>query len=487
MAEYVADRIRKFIDKNPFDKEKDKTWKSYYERVAGKCRTTPGYVRRVIGAKVKVESEEPERSGLEIRGDDIVYNWTNKTIVTSLGEYGNYVCTFHRHGLIQRSYVHAFSGETAASVAMEFDFPHAKAVYKYARIHGFTKSSPGQTDLEFELGLTVEEAVEENIQNKKRKVYKKTQQREWKETVAAAEKWWRFENTLLDELRTIDFVPLKFPKIRRVRPLKNQTPFIGVVGITDVHYLKLCYDHAGRITYNRDIAKKRLLSHSNSLINEVSRYGIPEYFVIAVGNDNIHVDGIEHTTTKGTTQHQATDGMWRLSLKDYFKLQIHMIDMHKQISKVVCLPVKGNHDFKTSIALQSMLEIYYENDPSVEVVTCHDARVYWQWNNICVIWTHGDELKSIPNLEKKAHLLIMGEAKNQGINMDEVTHYLFCHGHEHVGSYKDLNGHVQRIGFSSLSDIDDWWHKGAGFVGREPESKVVIAQKGRGRKAILWA
>jgi len=114
------------------------------------------------------------KSGLEIRGEHIVINWSNQTIITELGEWGQMVCSFDMHNAIQRSYTTAGENETASIVAMKFDFPHAKAVLLYAKHHGFTKSSLPQTDLEFELGLTVEEAVAQNIQTMKRETYKKT-------------------------------------------------------------------------------------------------------------------------------------------------------------------------------------------------------------------------------------------------------------------------------------------------------------------------
>lgn len=472
-------------------KESDLTFKS-------------GYIRSVIGAWKKMTPEqrsgkvgkdnnpipidkEIPKKGLEIRGDHIVINWENKTIITNLGEFGNYTASFDRHSLIQRMYVDAHGGETASIVAMEFDFPHTKAVYVYAKHHGFTKASVGQTDLEFEIGLTVEDAVNENIQKMKRDVYKKTQKREWKETVDAANKWWNFDNTVLEAIQALDIDGFSGVDLPSIIHKEADFPFAALMGISDVHYLKLCYDHKGGITYNRDIARERLKDHTIKLANETARYGKPDQFFVIVGNDNMHIDGIHHSTTKLTPQHQATDGMWRLELKNYMEMQIDQINFLKNISKVVCIPVKGNHDYETSIALQATLALVFRDDPMVEVIECHDARTYTQYGKICLIATHGDELGSINKLEKEAHKLIMGEAKEQGIDVMEVDYYILVHGHEHVGSTRDLNGHVQRIGLSSLSDIDDWWHKEKGFVGRQPESLVAILKKDQGRKALMFA
>jgi len=436
----------------------------------------------------KVASPTAPKKGIEIRGDHIVVNWDTQTIITTLGDWGTYVSSFDRHSLIQRKYVYSHGNETAAIVAMEFDFPHTKAVYVYARLHGFSKASPGQTDLEFELGKSVEDAVEENIQTIKRRVYKGTKKAEWKQTQEAATKWWNLENTLLESIEVLA-AELKAEKPKQLQFIIPETDyqFAAFVGITDVHYLKMCYDHAGGITYNREIAKTRLEDHVVKLAAEASRYGRPEKFFVTLGNDNIHVDGIHQSTTRLTSQHEASDGIWRLELKNYIRIQIDLINYYKQIAPVTVIPVKGNHDYETSIAIQAFIDLYYENDDQVDVITCHDARAYVQYHQVCLITTHGDELKSINNLESQIHKLIMGEAKNQGIDVMEVEYYIIFHGHEHVGSTRDLNGRVQRIGLSSLSDIDDFWHKANGYVGRQPESQIIIIDPKRGRKAIMYA
>lgn len=460
------------------------------------------YLRQVIGAWKKSKNSKQsidktpnksnkqisEKTGFEIR-DDYVINWSDKTIVTDLGHYGTYICSIDRHAMIQRKYVYDHGNETAAIVAMEFDFPHTKAVYVYARIHGFSKASTPQTDLEFELGKTVEESVEENIQTLKRKVYKSTQKRKWKETVEAADKWWNIEDSVLESIKALT---LELQSDEPQQQLQYIIPpsdykFSALIGISDMHYLKLCYDHTGNITYDRDIAKQRIKDHVQTLAQETSRYGRPERFFVIAGNDNIHVDGIHHSTTKGTLQHQATDGLWRLELKNYIKIQLELINYYKQIAPVTVIPVKGNHDYQTSIAIHNFIELYYEKDPDVTVTICHDTRAYIQYKDVCLVATHGDELGSIKKLEAQAHKLIMGEAKQQGINVMDVNHYLLIHGHEHVGSTRDLNGHVQRVGLPSLSDIDDFWHKEKGYVGRQPESLVIIIDPKKGRKAIMYA
>jgi hypothetical protein len=497
IAKKLSSKIQKVHDENPGISDRKLAVK-IVERF--NLEVTPDYLRAVIRTwkalvqqnktdELEEESKSQpvkEKTGLELR-DNYVINWSDKTMVTDLGVFGSYICSIDRHMMIQRKYVYDDGNETAAIVAMEFDFAHTKAVYVYARIHGFSKASPPQTDIEFELGKSVNESVEENIQTIKRNVYKKTQKRKWKETVDAADKWWNLEDTVIEAIKALSF-ELQSENVESLQFVipDSDYKFAAFVGITDAHYLKLCYNHSGEVMYNKEIAKKRIQDHVQRLATEASRYGRPERFYVTCGNDNIHVDGMHHSTTKLTPQHQATDGLWRLELKNYIKIQIDLINYYKQIAPVTVLPVKGNHDYETSIAVQAFMEVYFEKDPLVEVQICHDARVYIQYHKVCMIATHGDELGSVKNLESQAHKLIMGEAKDQGIDVMEVEYYILFHGHEHVGSSRDLNGRVQRIGLSSLSGIDDWWHKEKGFVGRQPESQLIIVDRNTGRKAILY-
>ena len=241
--------------------------------------------------------EVQTKPSLEVRGDHIVINWVSKTIVTELGEYGQMVCSFDMHNAVQRAYVHMGEGKTASDVARDFDFPHAKAVILYAKHHGFTKSSLPQTDLEFELGLTVEEAVEQNIQTMKRDAYKKTEKAKWAEIMKGYEKWNMFHNTVLKpfENHIEQFVSVRQP-IKYTVPKMEAKTYNVVVGMTDLHYLKLAVDDMGNIVYNREIARKKLFETQKDLIAQIQMYGKPEKFTVIAGSDGIHFDNPLQTT-----------------------------------------------------------------------------------------------------------------------------------------------------------------------------------------------
>lgn len=445
-------------------------------------------LRKVVNSQNRHLVENPPaevKSGLEIRGEHIVINWTAKTIITDLGEYGEMKCSFDMHSAVQRSYVNMGENETAAIVAMKFDFPHAKAVHLYAKLHGFTKSSIPQTDLEFEQGLTVEEAVKQNIQTMKRDTYKKTEKAKWAEIMKGYERWTNFHHNVLKpfENHIEAFLPTyKVPKVS----IKTQkrVDHAHIIGISDVHYMKQCFDEKGVETYNREIALKKLQEHAQAMISEIIARGVPSKILLPVGNDNIHVDGQSHMTTAGTPQAAQTQGSWKIELGKYIDMTIGMIDMFSQVAPVEVVTLFGNHDKHTCYLLQVFLERFYRDNPNVTVKVNHTTRTYIQYGNVCVMFTHGDDM-SLAKMERSAHMIFMSEAKAQGIKVGEVDKWIVVCGHLHHDYTKDLGGNTKLVVMPSFTPPDEW-HQQSGYVGTSEESTLYTIDKVRGLIATSY-
>lgn len=434
--------------------------------------------------KAPVEKlNKQNKTGLELRADHVL-NWTNKTIITDLGEFGSFVCSFDMHNAIQRSYVDSYEGkgDKAAQVATRFDFPHAKAVYKYAKIHGFSKASIPQTDLEFEMGLTPEEAVEENIQSLKRKTYKETERRKWLQTQQDADKWNNFHHTVLKSLENhlSEFLPtykqlsIKIPKV--------SSNFAAVVGIADLHYMKFCFDRLGNTTYDRPTAIKMLKVAVEELVAKMLKQGKPAMIYLPVGSDNLHVDNMLHTTTKGTLQVGATDGNWVLELKNYVVMNLNLIDLLSQVAPVTLVPTRGNHDAQSSHALNAYLSIHYQDSKRVTFKECYHPRVYTQFGDVCMIFNHGDDM-SEKKMQSGIADMIINEASEHGII--GAKHYILFTQHIHTDSFRQLSSRIAHIIMPSLSGTDQW-HREQGYIGRQQAAIYLIDAK-KGKDSIFYS
>ena len=434
------------------------------------------------------EDKMEKKTGVEPRNNDqIIINWTTKTIITHLGEYKSFTCSFSMHNAIQRYYVDSYEGKghTQAETAMKFDFPHAKAVAIYAKLHGFTKSSPGQTDIEIEEGLTVEDAVQDNLQAVKRQIVRKTEIAKWRQTQKDADSWNSFEHSVLYPMK--DWVDEHLPKYRPPKVKLKKSPigkFAGVVGISDWHYLKYCFDHRGKTTYNRKFARKALETANNHIVSKLNLYGQPEVLFIPSGTDNYHIDGYDKTTTAGTPQTRQTDGDWELDMEVFMDTIIGMIEFYSQVAPVKLIPMRGNHDSETSVMMHTFLQIYFKNSKDVTVVKNHAPRVYQQYGKNAFMFQHGKS-PSTPKFRREVQKYFLVEAKEQGINLNYVKHLNAFTGDLHHDSFVDLGG-VKHFIIPSLTPADSW-HQTEGFVGSAQEASLYIFGRNTGREDVLYS
>lgn len=445
-------------------------------------------------AKEDSSSKQKVKTGLERIGEHVMINWTAKTVYTDLGEFGDVLIPFDMHNAIQRTYVTMGEGKTAADVATIFGeyidaFIHAKAVHLYAKHHGFTKSSTPQTDIEFKGGLTVEAAVEQNIQKMKSQTIKETEKAKWKEIMKGYEKHTDFHNKVL---KPFENYIAAFISDRR--PIKFQMPkgiikrnYNLVVGMTDLHYLKLCADEAGNIIYDRKIAIKKLFETQKELLSQITMYGIPEKITVLVGSDNIHIDNPLQTTTSGTNLANSTEGIWQLEIGNYISIQLEYIDMFASIAPVEVISIPGNHDKHTAYTMAAFLKVYYEKvNKKVEVIqSLVSNRVYRQYGDrYCLIFEHGDNV-SPTKMDKEMHKVIMSEAAAWGIK--SAINMVFYHfsGHTHAEDQKDLGGNVIRIVLPVVCP-PDMWHSLNQYVGTTLQTMNTLIDIKKGRCAILF-
>lgn len=433
-----------------------------------------------------------QKVGMEVKNDNLVINWNTRTVITSLGEFGDFMCSIDMHKAIMRAYSDQYEGkgETQAMIAMKFDFPHSKAVAKYMKVHGMTKSMIGQTDIELEEGLNPEDAVKENIQSLKRKIHKDTERKKWKEVQSAADNWWSlhhgvlkpFENHIEQYLPKHKIKKLKLQSLKK----KGQGKIAALVGISDVHYMKNCFDAFGNNIYNRDIAAEELFKHAERLLQRlIQSGGVPEKFILPIGNDNLHIDNPLQLTTRGTPQANSTDGSYRIELGNYLDMSMALIETFAQVAPVEVVSVPGNHDLHTSYFLSEALKRIYGKDENVNVTVRYHERTYIRCGKVCFILSHGDKI-SLSRTEREVHKLILSEANAQGINVNEIEEWVYVMGHLHHEFMKDIGGKTEIIIMPSISETDDW-HSDSGFVGSKKNSCLYLYDYELGKQSVIYS
>lgn len=429
--------------------------------------------QEVIPTSESAEGEpvDREQQPYEMRGnsDEILINWRNRTIVTDLGEFGSVVFSFERHAEIRRRYADDWENTrgTLVEVARDFEM-QPKALERYLRVHSIRHASDPFTDEEWKEGLTPEEAVERTMASHRLAFHKRLQKEKWKTTIENADKWLRFEQTVIEPL----MASIKAQAPRYTPPRLNLSPnrraFDVVLHMPDVHYGKAGWaDEVGE-GYSREEASRLVLSKTERTLQQLTMYGQPGKIIMAIGSDWFHIDTDAMTTTEGTRQDM--DGNPYQVLWEGSELAIKQIDMARQVAPVDVYYVPGNHDRMQSFSLMHSVYAWFHNAPDVKISRGAAPRQYLVSGDTLIGFAHGDGAKP-----KDLPLLMASEARAPWGN---TRWRAFFTGHLHFELTRDTMGVIQ-YQLPSLSG-QDRWHARNGYVGsrRAAAAYVVDATEG---------
>tara|TARA_B100000745_G_scaffold300573_1_gene255447 strand:+ start:12259 stop:13695 length:1437 start_codon:yes stop_codon:yes gene_type:complete len=331
------------------------------------------------------------------------------------------------HRAMKRAYSN-WDGQPASinEICRTFGIPRPWFV-EYKSIHGWTHDSEPFSAEEL-LDRDMDDMVADALQQRRQRIFQKYEVSKWKEIQKAADNWNQFEQTTLKTLLT------HMPE-NRDQTLPDYVrsdayrAFALVLGLTDFHWGSYSWGGETDSPYNREIAEKRLFSATEILLNYLPHN--PSEIVLPIASDFFDVDGDTPSTTKGTPQ--DVDGTPTEILVTGCQLMVRYIDYLRQISPVKIVMMAGNHDRHNGLALLLYLSAWYRDTPGVEVVMDYKPRVYLQYENNLLGFSHGDGHKTKP---KDLAALVPVEAKTI---WGATDHHLIFGGHLH-------HQHVQEIG-----------------------------------------
>lgn len=183
------------------------------------------------------------------------------------------------------------------------------------------------------------------------------------------------------------------PHLGTFKPIESGTL---VIGISDFHFGKLASAaYNGQGDYNQEIATRML---REAIADLVSKYpGRPERIVALLNGDNLHIDNLMGTTSRGTPQ--DCDGTPEEIVRGFMDLMLRLPgELTQYARRVVVVPSRGNHDDTISHALASALSVCYERDPHVTVEHADKigAHKFFRVGGALFLLTHGDKRKHAP-------------------------------------------------------------------------------------------
>lgn len=283
----------------------------------------------------------------------------------------------------------------------------------------------------------------------------------------------------LDQMKAewLETIKSKAPVYKPFQYKKLTEPHLLIIDPADIHIGKLSTESETGEKYNVEIAINRVIDGINTLIQKASGFPI-EKIILVIGNDILHTDTVNGTTTKGT--HQDTDGMWFDNYKKAHALYVDVIDTLTTIAPVHVVHCPSNHDVQSGFYLAQSVEAYYTKNTNVTFDVSIAHRKYYQYGGNLLGFSHGDGAKETDMMHLMSH-----ESKKLWAETD--FRYWYLHHRHHMSKirYTDGKDYIGgTIEYLRAVSASDGWHNRQGYIA--PQSMYAfIHSKTNGQVARI--
>lgn len=265
----------------------------------------------------------------------------------------------------------------------------------------------------------------------------------------------------------------KYPPAPKVKNGSGE-PFLGLVGLFDAHFGKLCWGAETGANYDLNIAERVYANALDDMLGETAARPVSQW-VLPIGNDFYHIDNSRNTTFAGTPQ--DVDGRYARVIEAGEMAVVAAIERLMALAPVKVVWVPGNHDPTTSYHLARTVAAWFRRCDRVEVDYSPSPRKYVAWNGVLLGLTHGNEEKreSLPSL-------MATERPDEWAKAKLCREWLVGHDHrarQWVTKATDTyEGTVVRV-LRAITGTDGWHHR-KGYVGTPPAGEIYWYGRDRG-------
>jgi hypothetical protein len=192
---------------------------------------------------------------------------------------------------------------------------------------------------------------------------------------------------------------LNIPSIRKFK-LKQRRAL--EVCVMDPHIGLLCENPQADSPWNLKLSASMIMSAIDDLIDKTKTFGPFEQAFMPFGNDFVHSDNVDHTTTAGTAQPEAIS--WH-KVYDYAeRVAIEMVSRLRAVAKTVYIyEVPGNHSRMADFTLARLLKAYFRRDAGVIVDASSSPYKFHRFGTNLIGYEHGHSVKPIRLAALMAH------------------------------------------------------------------------------------
>jgi hypothetical protein len=255
---------------------------------------------------------------------------------------------------------------------------------------------------------------------------------------------------------------------------------LGVFGLFDVHFGKLCWRAETGSDYDLKIAEVVFRNAVEDLLTESAHRKL-EQIVLPLGNDWLHIDNRRSETTRGTRQ--DVDGRFSKVFATAKLAALWAVERLAETAPVHVIWVPGNHDQTLSEMLCHIVEARFHKAKHVTVDLTPPDRKYYRWKSTLLGLTHGDKV-SQEDLPGK-----MAAESHQDWANTRCREWLIGHQHRSrkwvTKSTDTFDGTVVRV-LQSLAGTDAW-HYEMGYINTRRAAEVYWygAERGYAGHAVV--
>jgi hypothetical protein len=257
----------------------------------------------------------------------------------------------------------------------------------------------------------------------------------------------------------------------QIVPAQRDSDLLAAIVLGDPHFGLYTYSPETRNRdWDTDIAGRDTRAAMDDLI---TRSPNAETGVLINVGDAMHMDSSHNTTFAGTPV-DADTRYHRVMRSLAMTLRYGVDQMLKKYGKVVVVCARGNHDPDSAIAIQLMLEFYYESEPRVTVLRTQGFFHHIEFGKWLIGIHHGDKVKA----QKLVNILARDLPESWG----RTENRIWLVGHEHHQEVIELDGcKVRKFGTLAPSD---GWHASKGYAG-ESTMELLVFRRGGGMHSSL--
>ncbi len=267
-------------------------------------------------------------------------------------------------------------------------------------------------------------------------------------------------------------------ELKLVKPIVTKTKSNGnllIVNCLDVHLNKKYAENPSSLE-EQIILFKEAIEYN---INEALLLGSLEKIVLHIGHDffNSEATGM---TTRGTPQNNLVPH--HVLFKEALKAMIYIVEYCTSITNLDIVWVEGNHATHSEKQLVGALDVYYDSNNKVNILSSDLERQYYSWRNNAFMLVHDLKKKyvDIPVIFALEAPVMFAECKNR----------VAISGHLHGLSSKEFQTSQEKFGViwlqaPALSGTCKWSNDNM-YIGNKQRMLGLVIDPEKGIKNHIY-